>query len=90
MSDCKHCTNGWLGPRFGDTECVNGVLIDIDVATEGWCRHTAYPPAPCQACAICGGRGHTDAGDCGTCRGTGWKSGDSEGQARLVSWAAQP
>lgn len=49
MSDCKHCKNGWFeGRRYGeDVECVNGVLIDIDVAHEGWQRDTLYPLAPC-------------------------------------------
>lgn len=28
-------------------ECVNGVLIDIDVAHEGWQRDMNYPVAPC-------------------------------------------
>lgn len=52
MSDterCKHCQNGWFhDQRFGqDVECVNGVLIDIDVATEGWAPDVDYPVAPC-------------------------------------------
>lgn len=54
MSDgCTHCKNGWFdrkgsGPYFGqDVECVNGVLIDIDVFTEGWERDLDYPVAPC-------------------------------------------
>lgn len=46
---CKHCQNGWFhDQRYGqDVECVNGVLIDIDVAHEGWQRDTDYPVAPC-------------------------------------------
>lgn len=45
---CPHCKNGFLGNRFGqDVECVNGVLIDVDVAHEGWQRDTNYPVAPC-------------------------------------------
>lgn len=45
---CKHCRNGFFDGRFGeDVECVNGVLIDIDVATEGWATDTVYPVAPC-------------------------------------------
>jgi hypothetical protein len=48
VSDCKHCKNGWLENRFGeDVECVNGILIDIDVYTEGWPRDEAFPVAPC-------------------------------------------
>lgn len=48
---CAHCSNGWFDDqRFGtDVECVNGVLIDIDVAHEGWQRDVVYPPAPCIA-----------------------------------------
>lgn len=46
---CKHCQNGWFhDQRYGpDVECVNGVLIDIDVYTEGWQRDLNYPVAPC-------------------------------------------
>lgn len=45
---CEHCNNGFLDNRFGqDVECVNGVLIDIDEATEGWSKDTNYPVAPC-------------------------------------------
>jgi hypothetical protein len=49
MSACKHCQNGWFDDqRFGmDVECVNGVLIDIDTAHEGWVRDVQYPLAPC-------------------------------------------
>lgn len=49
---CAHCQNGWFHDmRFGiDVECVNGVLIDIDVAHEGWQRDTLYPVAPCHPC----------------------------------------
>lgn len=47
---CRHCRNGFLDNQFGaDVECVNGVLIDIDEATEGWQRDVVYPPAPCIA-----------------------------------------
>lgn len=48
---CRHCKNGWFdNQQFGtDVECVNGVLIDIDVAHEGWQRDVVYPPAPCIA-----------------------------------------
>ncbi len=45
---CPHCQNGFLYNRFGqDVECVNGVLIDIDVAIEGWQTDVLYPVAPC-------------------------------------------
>lgn len=45
---CKHCRSGFLENKFGqDVECVNGVLIDIDVAHEGWQRDVEYPVAPC-------------------------------------------
>lgn len=81
MSECKHCQNGWLGERFGGVECVNGVLIDIDEATEGWARDTAYPPAPCQSCDKCGGDG------CQYCGDTGWRSGTDESQERLDAWS---
>ena len=50
MSDnCKHCRQGYFdGQRFGqDVECVNGILIDIDVYHDGWQRDTDYPVAPC-------------------------------------------
>lgn len=49
MKNCKHCHNGYFhDQRFGvDVECVNGVLIDIDVAHEGWQRDVIYPVAPC-------------------------------------------
>ncbi len=49
MRGCKHCQNGWFDDqRYGqDVECVNGVLIDIDVAHDGWSRDTDYPLAPC-------------------------------------------
>jgi hypothetical protein len=47
VSGCKHCRNGWFDGRFGqDVECVNGLLIDIDVAHEGP-TDTDYPVAPC-------------------------------------------
>jgi hypothetical protein len=45
---CEHCDNGFLNNRFGqDIECVNGVLIDIDTASEGWQKDLNYPVAPC-------------------------------------------
>lgn len=46
---CAHCCNGWFeDQRFGqDVECVNGILIDIDEAYEGWQSDVAYPVAPC-------------------------------------------
>lgn len=45
MSECKHCQNGYF--PGSETECVNGVLIDIDEAHEGWRRDVCYPLAPC-------------------------------------------
>ena len=43
--DCKHCRNGQFDNRFGeDVECVNGVLIDIDVAHEGWQQQQLQSP----------------------------------------------
>lgn len=42
---CRYCRNGWFSGT--DVECVNGVLIDIDIAHEGWQRDVEYPPAPC-------------------------------------------
>ena len=45
---CQFCENGFLYARFGrDIECVNGILIDIDVANEGWQHDVEYPVAPC-------------------------------------------
>lgn len=45
---CPHCRIGFLENRYGqDVECVNGVLIDIDVAHEGAQRDVIYPVAPC-------------------------------------------
>ncbi len=89
MSNCKFCKDGFLGHRFGaDYECVNGVLIDIDVASEGWDPQTDYPPAPCECCPVCGGSGHEEAtATCATCNGTGWRSGENESQDRLEEWA---
>lgn len=48
---CKHCRNGWFDVWFGgqDVECVNGVLIDIDVAHSGP-GDVVYPVAPCHPC----------------------------------------
>ncbi len=50
--NCKFCNQGYFdcgGPYyFGqDIECVNGVLIDIDEAHEGWQPDVCYPLAPC-------------------------------------------
>lgn len=81
---CPHCKNGYLGR--GDVECVNGVLIDIDVAHEGWQHDVAYPPAPCMACDKCRGSGDRGRGQCRACRWTGWKSGKNECQERLNEW----
>lgn len=85
---CEHCDNGWLHNRYGqDVECVNGVLIDIDVATEGWQRDTIYPAAPCEYCAYCQGSTESDGQECPACNGTGWKSGQNESQNLLIEWA---
>lgn len=86
---CKHCQSGWLENRFGeDVECVNGVLIDIDIATEGWARDMAYRAAPCEACPACSGTGDDNSGECRSCNSTGWRSGEDESQNRLAEWAA--
>lgn len=70
---CKHCRSGFLDNRFGtDIECVNGVLIDIDVAHEGWARDVIYPPAPCIAEMWAGGEHEGWFGEC---------------QRRLSGWA---
>lgn len=47
--NCKYCKNGWFeDQRYGcDVECVNGILIDIDVYMEGWQKDLNYPVAPC-------------------------------------------
>ena len=72
---CEHCQNGWFRDhRFGtDVECVNGVLIDIDVAHDGWSRDVDYPVAPCHPAweAQCAGR-----------------SFENDSQERLESWAS--
>lgn len=85
-SGCQHCRTGYLDR--GDLECVNGVLVDIDVAHEGWQRDVAYPPAPCMACKKCGGTGGRGRGQCRSCNGSGWRSGQNESQERLSDWAA--
>ena len=71
---CKHCQNGWFhDQRYGeDVECVNGVLIDIDVATEGWQRDVSYPVAPCHPAWGKQNAGRPFTNDC---------------QERLASWA---
>ncbi len=45
MPNCPHCQNGHF--HGTDVECINGVLIDVDVAHEGWQRDVNYPAAPC-------------------------------------------
>lgn len=64
---CKYCNNGHFG--YGDVECVNGVLIDIDEFTEGYDPNVIRPPAPCHParCQTCGGTGEMDGGDCPDC-----------------------
>lgn len=71
---CALCQNGWFhDQRYGeDVECVNGVLIDIDVATEGWSRDTLYPVAPCHPGWAAQQRDEPFDNDC---------------QERLASWA---
>lgn len=76
---CKHCLNGWFAyAKYGvDVECVNGVLIDIDIATEGWERDMLYPVAPCHPCwskQLKDARGETWENDC---------------QERLEEWASR-
>ncbi|QEH97328.1 hypothetical protein [Gluconobacter thailandicus] len=85
--DCKYCENGWL--NRGDVECVNGVLIDIDVAHEGWQRDVSYPPGPCNACQKCGGSGYLDEdyAPCPDCKESGWNGGSDRSQALLNDWA---
>ncbi len=89
MVDCKHCTHGFMG---GDVECVNGILIDIDVYHEGWESDVVYPPAPCHPayCWDCRGTGFaplTDAransDDCASCDGTGYIDGKIDCEERL-------
>lgn len=84
--DCQHCRNGYRG---SDVECVNGVLIDIDVFTEGWERDVVYPPAPCHPdyCAACRGTGDDDGGDCQPCAGTGYVSRKIDCNERLLARA---
>jgi hypothetical protein len=73
---CKHCLNGFLDNRFGqDVECVNGVLIDIDVATDGWPRDVHYPVAPCHPMWA-----RQQAGD---------DDFPNDSQERLNDWASQ-
>jgi hypothetical protein len=72
---CPHCRNGFLDNRFGqDVECVNGVLIDIDVAVDGWKRDEAYPVAPCHP------------GWSAQCREEDF---DNDCQERLEDWASE-
>ena len=49
MMNCKYCKNGWFDDqRFGaDVECINGILIDIDVYHDGYPRNVFFPVAPC-------------------------------------------
>lgn len=70
---CRFCHGGWLDNRYGqDVECVNGVLIDIDVATEGWQRDVAYPVAPCHPSYAAQAKGDDF---------------DNDTQERLAAWA---
>jgi len=71
---CPHCQNGNFDNRFGeDVECVNGVLIDIDRAYEGWDPHLNYPVAPCHPMWA-----RQQAGD---------EDFDNDCQERLEAWA---
>lgn len=73
---CKHCRSGFLENKFGqDVECVNGVLIDIDVAHEGWQRDVDYPVAPCHPMWVKQQAGEDFENDC---------------QRRLAAWAEVP
>lgn len=92
---CPFCQNGFRG---SDVECVNGVLIDIDEAHEGWQDDVLYPPAPCHPkfCKPCNGSGRcpdgveADSDDCPACEGSGYVGGDDDCQARLTEWSARP
>lgn len=74
-TDCQHCRNGWFhDQRFGqDVECVNGVLIDIDVAHEGYPLDVIFPVAPCHPKWSAQKRGREFRND---------------SQERLAAWAA--
>lgn len=73
---CQHCRTGFLENKFGqDVECVNGVLIDIDLAHEGWQRDVDYPVAPCHPMWARQRVGKSFKNDC---------------QRRLSEWAAVP
>lgn len=76
--DCKHCDHGYFHREYGhwfgdDVECVNGVLIDIDVAREGRQTDVLYPVAPCHPMWREQQAGEPFDNDC---------------QARLDAWAA--
>ena len=72
---CPHCQSGSLDNRYGqDVECVNGVLIDIDVANEGWAADVLYPVAPCHPGWAAQSRDEDFENDC---------------QERLSEWAGR-
>lgn len=85
--NCRHCDNGHLGR--GDVQCVNGVLIDIDVAHDEYQLDVDYPPGPCFSCEKCGGSGYLDEDytPCPDCGETGWRSGVNRSQAFLAEWS---
>lgn len=71
---CKHCRNGFLENKFGqDVRCVNGVLIDIDEAHEGWQLDVDYSVAPCHPMWT-----RQQAGD---------EDFPNDSQERLAAWA---
>lgn len=92
---CRSCRNGHI---VGDVECVNGILIDIDVFTEGHERDVVYPPAPCHPdfCTRCNGSGRAskalarklNSDDCPECDGSGYRGGRVDCQKRLAEAAA--
>ena len=88
MGGCTHYKNGCLD--HGDIECVNGVLIDIDEAHEGYQRDVCYPPCPCQACPSCRGEAFNGEIECSACNSTGWRSGKDESLSRLEEWRSIP
>ena len=74
---CRYCRNGWFeDQRFGqDVECINGILIDVDVAHDGRQTDVDYPVAPC----------HPHWAD--QCDGIDF---ENDSQERLNAWADTP
>lgn len=66
-----------------DIECCGGVIMDVDVYTEGWAPDEVFRACPCNpnGCKRCGGSGRLKSPsnnpdlviECRTCEGTGWK-----------------